>query len=157
MCKYSPPDTGIPKECEEGAFDAIIAPHALNSGLSVKEYQHAYDSGEIKNSELDSYFASDAGVRESGHDTSYRLDGICADVATIDLNCLVHKYLNDLSAEEKLFSFRCSLAYVDEFRIWNVNLKGSMEGGKDISLQNWGSSSWAGIFIKSVSLAFSWN
>jgi neutral trehalase len=35
-------------------------------------------------------------VRESGHDTTYRFDARCANLATIDLNSLVYKYEKDL-------------------------------------------------------------
>jgi neutral trehalase len=33
----------------------------------------------------------DRGVRESGHDTSYRFEKRCASLATIDLNALLYK------------------------------------------------------------------
>lgn len=36
-------------------------------------------------------------VRESGHDTTYRFDGCCANLATIDLNSLVFRYEMDLA------------------------------------------------------------
>ena len=35
-------------------------------------------------------------VRESGHDTTYRFDANCANLATIDLNSLIYKYETDL-------------------------------------------------------------
>lgn len=37
-------------------------------------------------------------VRESGHDTTYRFDGRCANLATVDLNSLIYKYEKDLEA-----------------------------------------------------------
>jgi alpha,alpha-trehalase len=36
-------------------------------------------------------------MRESGHDTTYRLDGRCAHVATVDLNSLLYKYEVDIA------------------------------------------------------------
>jgi len=38
-----------------------------------------------------------AAIRESGHDTSYRLENRCANMATIDLNCLLYKYETDIA------------------------------------------------------------
>lgn len=35
--------------------------------------------------------------RESGHDTSNRVEGVCADLGTIDLNCLLYKYESDIA------------------------------------------------------------
>jgi alpha,alpha-trehalase len=37
-------------------------------------------------------------VRESGHDTTYRFEKICAHLATIDLNSLVYKYQSDIAS-----------------------------------------------------------
>src|SRR5690606_2493524 len=39
----------------------------------------------------------DRAVRVSGHDTSYRLERVCADLATIDLNSLLYKYEVDIA------------------------------------------------------------
>ncbi len=36
-------------------------------------------------------------MRESGHDTSYRLEGCCADLVTVDLNSLLFKYEMDIA------------------------------------------------------------
>ena len=55
-----------------------------------------YDEGEIKEPELDDYILHDRAVRESGHDTSYRLDKKAADLATVDLNSLLYKVGVDL-------------------------------------------------------------
>ena len=56
-----------------------------------------YNHGEVKEPELDEYFMHDRGVRESGHDTSYRFEKRCASLATIDLNALLYK----VSAEHR--------------------------------------------------------
>lgn len=37
-------------------------------------------------------------MRESGHDTTYRFEGQCANLVTIDLNSLVYKYETDIGA-----------------------------------------------------------
>jgi alpha,alpha-trehalase len=46
---------------------------------------------------VDEYFLHDRAVRESGHDTSYRLDGRCANLLTVDLNSLLYKYEMDIA------------------------------------------------------------
>lgn len=74
--------------------------------MSVNDFINAYNDGKVKEPELDEYFLHDRGVRESGHDTTYRLEGVCADLATIDLNSLlfaieylvgtaIHQHLDD--------------------------------------------------------------
>ena len=39
----------------------------------------------------------DRAVRESGHDVSMRTEGVCADLGTVDLNCLLYKYETDIA------------------------------------------------------------
>lgn len=46
---------------------------------------------------LDEYLLHDRAVRESGHDTTYRLDGRCANLVTVDLNSLLYKYEVDIA------------------------------------------------------------
>lgn len=74
-----------------------MTPYAEKHGLTFKEFVQAYNSGGIKEPQLDEYFLHDRAVRESGHDTSYRLEGVCANLATVDLNCLLYKYEHDIS------------------------------------------------------------
>ncbi|KAG0231811.1 alpha,alpha-trehalase nth1 [Actinomortierella wolfii] len=88
---------GMPPETEATHFDHVIKPYADAMGLSIEEYSRGYNSGEIKEPELDTYFIHDRAVRESGHDTTYRLDNCCADIATIDLNALLYKYEMDIA------------------------------------------------------------
>ncbi|KAL8878160.1 MAG: hypothetical protein Q9198_003976 [Flavoplaca austrocitrina] len=47
---------------------------------------------------LDVFFDHDRAVRESGHDTSNRVEGVCADLATVDLNCLLFQIENDIAS-----------------------------------------------------------
>ncbi|KAI8853066.1 trehalase-domain-containing protein [Chytridium lagenaria] len=98
LSKYRPDCVGIPPETEPGHFEHILEKYAKKLGIPVKEYEIKYSSGEIREPELDEYFLHDGAVRESGHDTTYRFDGVCANLATIDLNCLVYKYEQDLQA-----------------------------------------------------------
>lgn len=94
---YHPMGIGIPPETESTHFDPILAPYALKYDLTIKEFIAKYNDGIIKEPILDEYFENDRAVRESGHDTSYRLDGVCKDLATVDLNSLLFKYETDLA------------------------------------------------------------
>ena len=96
--RYLAEGIGIPPECEEGHFDSIIKPLADELNLSIQNYILKYDSGEIKNQELDNYFVHDRSVRESGHDTSYRIEGNCADLNLVELNALLYKYELDFAS-----------------------------------------------------------
>jgi alpha,alpha-trehalase len=63
----------------------------------VDEFNELYNDGVIKEPELDEYFLHDRAVRESGHDTTYRFEKVCANLATIDLNALLYKYEMDIA------------------------------------------------------------
>lgn len=99
----------IPPECEEGHFDEILKPYADAAGLSIEDYVARYQGDEtsdaelkttsdiIINPELDAYFVHDRSMRESGHDTSYRIEGNCADLNLVELNALLYKYEKDFA------------------------------------------------------------
>jgi alpha,alpha-trehalase len=86
---------GMPPECEAGHFDATVLPMANALKLSVERYLEKYKNGEIKNTDLDIYFLNDRSVRESGHDTSYRIDGNCSELNLVELNAFLYKYETD--------------------------------------------------------------
>jgi alpha,alpha-trehalase len=65
--------------------------------MNVADFEEAYKSGKIKEPELDEFFVHDRAMRESGHDTSYRLINQCADLVTVDLNSLLYKYETDIA------------------------------------------------------------
>lgn len=88
---------GMPPETEATHFDHVIKPFADAMGLSIEAYCKMYNEGTLTEPELDTYFKHDRAVRESGHDTTYRLDNCCADLATIDLNALLYKYEIDIA------------------------------------------------------------
>jgi alpha,alpha-trehalase len=88
---------GIPPECEAGHFDAVILPVAKALNISIETYIEGYQNGEIKNKALDVYFLNDRSVRESGHDTSYRIDGNCSELNVVDLNAFLYKYEMDFA------------------------------------------------------------
>ncbi|KAF9000656.1 alpha,alpha-trehalase-neutral trehalase [Cyathus striatus] len=71
-------------------------PDAAKHGLSVLEFSEKYNDGILKEPGLDEYFLHDRAVRESGHDTTYRFEKRCANLGTIDLQCLLYKYEVDI-------------------------------------------------------------
>ncbi|MBQ4818688.1 trehalase [Aquimarina sp. MMG016] len=88
---------GIPPETEEGHFDFVLKKYAEKHKLTLEGFTRKYDSGELKDKELDLYFTHDRSMRESGHDTSNRLDDICVDLNTVGLNSLLYKYEVDIA------------------------------------------------------------
>lgn len=74
-----------------------MQPFADELGISVNEFCEGYNSGELKVPKLDDYFQHDRGVRESGHDTTYRFEKKCANLGTIDLCSLLYKYETDIA------------------------------------------------------------
>jgi alpha,alpha-trehalase len=64
--------------------------------MTFKEFVDAYNNGRVEEPELDDYFLHDRAVRESGHDTSYRLERVAADLAVVDINALLYKYEVDI-------------------------------------------------------------
>ncbi|KFA60303.1 hypothetical protein S40285_07694 [Stachybotrys chlorohalonatus IBT 40285] len=97
LSRYRPEGLGVPPETEASHFVHILKPYHEKRGMGFEEFVQAYNHREIDEPELDEYFMHDRAVRESGHDTSYRLEGVCADLATIDLNSLLFKYETDIA------------------------------------------------------------
>lgn len=95
--RYYARGIGIPPETEPGHYDAVLAPYAAALGLPVREYQGLYLRREVACAELDHYFTHDRTVRESGHDTSYRLEDRAAHLCTVDLNSLLYRYETDIA------------------------------------------------------------
>ncbi|CAI5755643.1 unnamed protein product [Candida verbasci] len=94
---YHPEGKGIPPETESTHFNAVLEKYVAKYQISQDEFIEKYNSGTIIEPDLDIYFLHDRAVRESGHDTSYRLEGKCAWLATVDLNSLLYKYENDIT------------------------------------------------------------
>ncbi|KAK0543759.1 alpha,alpha-trehalase nth1 [Tilletia horrida] len=110
LSRYRPEGIGVPPETEASHFTHVLRPYAEKHGISVNEFTHKYNYGEVKEPELDEYFMHDRAVRESGHDTSYRLEKRCANLATIDLNALLYKYEVDIgTAIRELFDDKLEL------------------------------------------------
>ncbi|MFT4848902.1 MAG: alpha,alpha-trehalase [Sediminicola sp.] len=95
--RYLAGGLGMPPECETGHFDAVLKPYADSLKISLDDYISKYESGEILNEKVDAYFVHDRTVRESGHDTSYRIEGNCANLNLVELNALLYKYEADFA------------------------------------------------------------
>lgn len=101
---------GIPPETEPGHFKAVLQEYADRHKIAVEEFEELYKAGVIKDSALDRYFTHDRTLRESGHDTSWRLDNIAADLNCVDINALLYKY-------EKDFEFLIGTYFKDSFTV----------------------------------------
>jgi alpha,alpha-trehalase len=97
LSRYNGGGIGIPPETEPGHFDSVLAPYAATAGLEVWDYAERYAKRQIAEPALDAYFVHDRTVRESGHDTSNRLEGRAANLCTVDLNALLYKYEADVA------------------------------------------------------------
>jgi alpha,alpha-trehalase len=97
LSRYFDSGKGPPTEVEPGHFNVIYAEYAKKRGMDVQAFEEAYRSGKLKVPELDEYFVHDRCMRESGHDTSYRLEGRCANLTTVDLNSLLYKIETDIA------------------------------------------------------------
>jgi alpha,alpha-trehalase len=97
LSRYHDSGIGAPPEVEPGHFDVVYIAYAQKFGMELRDFESAYRSGKIKVKELDEYFVHDRAMRESGHDTSYRLENRCANLLTVDLNSLLCKIEMDIA------------------------------------------------------------
>ena len=97
LSRYRADGLGIPPETEASHFTHVLEPYATKHGISVNEFVEAYNEGTISEHELDEYFLHDRSVRESGHDTTYRLEKRSANLGTVDLQALLYKYEIDIA------------------------------------------------------------
>lgn len=124
LSRYRPAGWGVPPETEPTHFNHKLRPYADKLGISIVEFIDGYNKKIIIEPELDDYFMHDRGIRESGHDTSYRLENRCADIATVDLNSLLYKYESDIgSAIEEIFGGE--LVLEEEFNLapWPITVE----------------------------------
>lgn len=96
LSRYRPDGLGIPPETEATHFTHILEPYATKHKMSILEFTEKYNDGVLKEPKLDEYFLHDRAVRESGHDTTYRFEKRCANLATVDLQALLYKYEVDI-------------------------------------------------------------
>ncbi|KAJ3024167.1 alpha,alpha-trehalase nth1 [Thoreauomyces humboldtii] len=155
LIKFHPEGIGMPPETEASHFTHILEPYALRAGIPLDDYMRMYDEDEIQEPELDQYFVHDRAVRESGHDTTYRYEKRCANLATIDLNSLVFKYDVDLARvvkEEFGGSFKLRVrkgpedVFLNGFQAWMKNLEA--KGGVEQSVGDEGG--WDSVWAKGV-------
>jgi len=103
--RYKAEGIGLPFEVETGHFDDILGKYASNYNMPLREFEKSYLAREIADADLDAYFVHDRSMRESGHDTTNRLVGVCADLNPIALNSLLYKYEKDIAyLIKKVFS-----------------------------------------------------
>jgi alpha,alpha-trehalase len=93
--RYYADGIGIPPETEPGHFKEMLQTYADKYNMSELNFEQAYKDGTIKDAEVDRYFVHDRTLRESGHDTSWRLDNVAADLNCVDVNSLLYKYEKD--------------------------------------------------------------
>lgn len=154
LSRYHPEGLGVPPETEASHFTALLRPYAEKYQCSVNEFTRMYDKQEVQEPDLDEYFRHDRAVRESGHDTSYRVERKCADLATIDLQSLLFKYERDIG-ELIRDEFDDQLELTDEFRLDTTH---GAEAGRSVSkLQR--SAEWfeRAAFRKKQVDAYCWN
>ncbi|MBS2034860.1 trehalase [bacterium] len=90
LSRYYGQGIGMPPETEPGHYAALFSDYPPG-------YEQKYLRRQVDNPKLDLYFTHDRSVRESGHDTSYRLEERAADLCTVDLNSLLYAYEIDLA------------------------------------------------------------
>ncbi|KAI4278474.1 MAG: hypothetical protein L6R38_005239 [Xanthoria sp. 2 TBL-2021] len=98
LSRYRPIGRGSPPECRPIVFAHVFMPYGKKYDMTLQEVSDAYNKGSISEPDLDIFFDHDRAVRESGHDTSNRVEGVCADLATVDLNCLLFQIENDIAS-----------------------------------------------------------
>ncbi|MDH3252726.1 MAG: alpha,alpha-trehalase [Ignavibacteria bacterium] len=97
LSRYFDSGYGPPPEVEPGHFDVVFSGFAGQFGMEKDRFESAYRARKLSVPALDEYFVHDRAMRESGHDTSYRLEGVCADLVTVDLNTLLFKIETDIA------------------------------------------------------------
>ncbi|KAL8848549.1 MAG: hypothetical protein Q9221_006438 [Calogaya cf. arnoldii] len=116
LSRYRPIGKGSPPECRPIVFAHVFMPYTKKYDMTLEEVSEAYNKGSISEPDLDVFFDHDRAVRESGHDTSNRVEGVCADLATVDLNCLLFQIENDI-ASTIATHFNDSLAIPEDYAI----------------------------------------
>ena len=97
LSRYRPIGIGAPPECASSSFAHVLRPYAEKYSMTIDEVYAAYNAQKIQAPALDEFFLHDRAVRENGHDVSNRVEGTCANLATVDLNTLLYKMEADIS------------------------------------------------------------
>lgn len=122
LSAYHPTSSDIPIETEIGHFKQVLSPYLQKYKVSEKEFIELYNKKKIKEPDLEEYFLHDKATRESGHDTTYRFENKCSNLATIDLNSTLYKYEVDISYIIKKY-FDDSFMYNGELQTSSIWLK----------------------------------
>ena len=97
LSRYYDKGQGIPPETEPGHYDSILRPYAGSQGMSLEAFRRQYQAGERRAPALDEFFVHDRAMRESGHDTTYRLLNRAASLNPVALNSLLYQYETDIA------------------------------------------------------------
>ncbi|HTY60249.1 MAG TPA: trehalase family glycosidase [Bacteroidota bacterium] len=97
LSRYFDRGSGIPPEVEPGHYDGIIEKFSKQEGMRPEQFREEYSAGTLHVAELDEFLMHDRAMRESGHDSTYRLAGCAADLVTVDLNSLLYKLESDVA------------------------------------------------------------
>ena len=97
LSRYRPIGVGICPETPAHEFAHVLTLYAEKYNMTIEEFGHAYTYGQIQEHDLDVFFLHDRALRENGHDTTRRLECVCADLGTVDLNCLLYKIETDIA------------------------------------------------------------
>ncbi len=97
LSRYYDAASGMPPEVAPAEYANVLRPHAARHGLNVTTFAARYRAGQIQSPELDEHFVHDRAMRESGHDTTYRLVGRAANLNPVALNSLLYKYEMDIA------------------------------------------------------------
>jgi alpha,alpha-trehalase len=100
----------IPIETEKGHFNFVLKKYAKKHHLTVEDFEEKYKKNILKEPELDEYFVNDRSMRESGHDTTTRLDGVASYINPVSLNSLLYKFETDFAYLIKTY-FKDSFLY----------------------------------------------
>jgi alpha,alpha-trehalase len=97
LSRYFDSASGMPPEVTPDQYAHVLRPYAARHGLDIATFATRYRAGQIQAPELDTYFVHDRAMRESGHDTTYRLVGRAANLNPVALNALLYKYETDIA------------------------------------------------------------
>ncbi|MCB0310265.1 MAG: hypothetical protein KDD42_03460 [Bdellovibrionales bacterium] len=110
LTRYFDRGSGVPPEVEAGHFEPIFNRFAEKLGIEAHILRADYCEGRLFSEDLDRFFRNDGAMRESGHDTSYRLLDNAAELNTLDLNSLLCKVESDIALIiKRYFGKHCSV------------------------------------------------
>jgi alpha,alpha-trehalase len=114
LSRYFQDGSTVPTNMQHPHLSTLLDDCAKNHGLPVDEFVQAYNAGEIEEPDLKEYLRHLWATLETGHINSYRFEGKCADLLTVDLNSLLYKYELDIAQTIRVF-FKDQLVVSREF------------------------------------------